>query len=547
MRELEKLEENKKNYILFSHIISILLTSLMFVKNIFSDKLNLLSYNCFVILTCFLIIYFVTKYLEKKPFIISPSTCSYYIYFIYSSLITFVIYYNDIFNQHSLKVFYFIPIMLFSMNYGNLAIFLMVWYTSLNLLFLNYLLRDFSNLDIDIIYMIMFFWLAWLIGQHSTIERKMQHYLKELAVTDSLTGLPNYAGFQEKYETWIRLAKKRKKQLSLVLMDIDNFKNFNDTFGHQKGDEVLQKVGEMLGRWQDEHTFFARYGGDEFVGLLFNYGEKTTLKKMEIIKDELQKNNVFFNTYLEEEKLTLSFGLATFPEQASNKKELLDRADYALYQVKATQKDQIRVYQQAISELSAGLEDSELEWFNTARTLLSIINAKDRYTFGHSERVAEYCRNFIKGLNFSLEEEKIFYYGAFLHDIGKIEIEEDILIKKGRLNKEEWAKVKRHTETGARILTPLKAFRDIISMVLYHHENYDGSGYPEGLKGEEIPKYARMLRIIDSYDAITSERPYSSAMKVKEAIDEIKKGSGKYYDPELINVFVEAVEQETIC
>jgi diguanylate cyclase (GGDEF)-like protein len=516
----------------------------MFVKHFFSDSLNILSYNCFVILTFFLITYFVTRYLEKNPFIIGPSTRNYYIYLFYSSLITFVIYYNSIFNQHSLKVFYFIPVMLFSMNFGNLAVFLIAGYSSLNLMVLNYLLGDYSNLDIDIIYIIMFFWLAWLIGQHTKIEREIQNYLKKMAVTDSLTDLPNYAGFQEKYEDWFDLARKSGKLLSLVFMDIDNFKNFNDTYGHQKGDEVLQKVGEFLKKSQDERTFFARYGGDEFVGLLFDYDEKNALEKMRAIKAGLQKKNIFLSTYLEKEQLTFSFGLATFPVQARSKKELLDRADYALYQVKATQKDQIKVYQQAISELAAELEGSELEWFNTARTLLSIINAKDRYTFGHSERVADYCQRFIENLDFSPEEEKTFYYGAFLHDIGKIEIEEDILVKKGRLDEEEWSKVKRHTETGARILTPLKAFRDIISMVLYHHENYDGSGYPEGLKGEEIPRLARMLRIIDSYDAITSERPYSSPMKKDEAIAELKKGSGIYYDPELVNVFIKALEQE---
>ncbi|HLV09982.1 MAG TPA: GGDEF domain-containing protein, partial [Halanaerobiales bacterium] len=264
MKEWKKLNTNKKNYILFSHIISILLISIIIISNYFSNELSVLSYNSFLILIFFFLMYFISNFFDNKSLaLLETTTCS-YIYFIYPAIITLIIYFNSFFNQHSLKIFYIIPIMLFAMNYSNLSMLLMIFYTSLNLIFLNYLLGDFSNLDIDIIYIIMFFWFAWLIGQHSKIERDMRKFLRELAVVDNLTGLPNYAGFQERYEKWIELARNHGKQLTLVFMDIDDFKDYNESFGHQKGDEVLQRLGDFLLKQQDNQTFFARYGGDEF-------------------------------------------------------------------------------------------------------------------------------------------------------------------------------------------------------------------------------------------------------------------------------------------
>src|SRR5690554_3322984 len=260
MKEWKKINTNKKNYILFSHILSILVISIIFISNYFSSELSVFSYNSIVIIIFFFLMYFVSKFLDKNSLALIETNTYIYIYFFYPPIITLIIYFNSFFNQHSLKVLYIIPIILFSMNYNNLPIFLMISYSSVNLLFLNYLLGDFSNLDIDIIYIIMFFWLAWLIRQHSKIERDMQNFLRELAVFDSLTGLPNYAGFQERYEKWIDIARNDSKELALVLIDIDDFKDYNENFGHQKGDKVLQRLGDFLLKQQDEQTFYARYG-----------------------------------------------------------------------------------------------------------------------------------------------------------------------------------------------------------------------------------------------------------------------------------------------
>ena len=133
-------------------------------------------------------------------------------------------------------------------------------------------------------------------------------------------------------------------------------------------------------------------------------------------------------------------------------------------------------------------------------------------------------------------------FGAFLHDIGKIEIKKEVLVKPEQLNEEEWEKVKNHTKIGSKILEPLEFNENILPIILYHHENYDGTGYPEGKKGENIPFNARILRIIDSFDAMITERPYSKSLDKEEALKEIREGSGNQYDPDLAEKFITFAE-----
>ncbi|MEW6172452.1 MAG: HD-GYP domain-containing protein [Bacillota bacterium] len=172
-----------------------------------------------------------------------------------------------------------------------------------------------------------------------------------------------------------------------------------------------------------------------------------------------------------------------------------------------------------------------------------MINTKDRYTFGHSERVMSYSLALAEKVGLSEEEKDVLRYGAYLHDIGKIEIETAILNKEGSLDKEEWATMKNHAKYGTGIIQPLAAFKEIVPVVRFHHENYDGSGYPDGLRGEEIPLLARILRIADSFDAMTTDRPYRKAMSFSDACREIGRCAGRFYDPQLVPVFFEAVKE----
>jgi HD-GYP domain-containing protein (c-di-GMP phosphodiesterase class II) len=190
------------------------------------------------------------------------------------------------------------------------------------------------------------------------------------------------------------------------------------------------------------------------------------------------------------------------------------------------------------------VEDDEEELLNSIRTLVSVINAKDRYTFGHSERVTDHAMKLAARFGLPQEQIHLLGYAAFLHDIGKIEIDRQVLNKVERLTDEEWKMIQHHPEWGSKIVKAMPKLRPIVPVILYHHENFDGSGYPNGLKGHAIPILARIIRVADSYDAMVSHRPYKKSLSMAEALDEIRTYSGTQFDPELADVFIEMIQED---
>ena len=198
------------------------------------------------------------------------------------------------------------------------------------------------------------------------------------------------------------------------------------------------------------------------------------------------------------------------------------------------------IYRSVLSDISTlRIEEA----FPTLQALIALINARDRYTFGHSERVLYYSLMLAERLNLSEEEKMVLRYGAYLHDLGKTEIEPAILNKSDSLTPQEWETMKKHTVWGSAILEPIPAFHKVLPLLRYRHENYDGSGYPDALKGQEIPFLARILRLADSFDAMTSERPYRKALSFPAAYKEIEKHAGSLYDPKLVPFFLAVIEE----
>jgi len=183
-------------------------------------------------------------------------------------------------------------------------------------------------------------------------------------------------------------------------------------------------------------------------------------------------------------------------------------------------------------------------FFSTVRSLVTAIEAKDPYTKGHSERVTDYTLFLARALNLQEEEIEILHLAGLLHDIGKIGVMEGVLGKKEKLTEEDWKAIKQHPVIGAKILEPVKPMARIIPYILHHHERYDGKGYPDGLKGEDIPFYSRMIAIGDTFDAMTSDRPYRKGLPVYVALDEIKKNTGIQFDPRLAEIFVKEYKKK---
>ncbi len=226
--------------------------------------------------------------------------------------------------------------------------------------------------------------------------------------------------------------------------------------------------------------------------------------------------------------------------------EKSDKFDQLLLLVESGIKsvDQMHTIREVNEKLKKSNEQIERAYLESIQTLRYTVEAKDRYTRGHSDRVSDYAMLLGERLNLSTREVKTLKVGGLFHDIGKIGIPDHILLKEGSLSPEEFKEIKKHPEIGKRILKNATIFNDIIPIVYYHHEKYDGSGYPEGLKGEEIPYLARITTIVDTFDAMTSSRSYRKAIPIEKVIDEIKKNAGTQFDPAITEVFLNILRNE---
>ncbi|MFZ5945599.1 MAG: diguanylate cyclase [Bacillota bacterium] len=367
------------------------------------------------------------------------------------------------------------------------------------------------------------------------------------SITDSLTKLYNHGYFCRTLSEQIE--RIRPGEISLLMLDLDLFKLFNDLYGHFEGDKALKTVSSIIKRVVGEKGIICRYGGEEFTILLPYHDSKKAFEIAEKIRLEIQ--NTFINSAdVTQRFLTASIGVCTFPHAAPNAEELLKRADWAMYNAKNNGKNQTVIYTPN-AEASGNKEKIEERinkpsYIATVYALTAAIDAKDHYTFGHSQRVAEYTTILAKAVGLDKSHLEIVKEAALLHDIGKIGIPENILTKTGKLTGEEYNVVKGHVEMSITIIKHLPSLNHVIPAVIGHHEKWDGSGYPRGLKGENIPLVARCLAITDTFDAMTSDRPYRKALSINAALNEIKNSIGTQFDPVMANLFINLVLDGTI-
>lgn len=395
----------------------------------------------------------------------------------------------------------------------------------------------------DLIMAGVFVLTAWPLGFYVDIANDHIEELKSLANEDGLTGVYNHRFFHDILRLKIISCEKEKTPISVIFIDIDYFKHYNDLYGHQKGDEVLRIIGSLLKNSIRKEDVVARYGGEEFSIILPDTSEKDAIPIAEAIRKKIEE------TYFEGEenqpngRLTVSMGISVYPEKAKNDVELIKSADDALYRAKFFKKNRVETYTSILDELKQDIEEEHIDLITSIKTLISVINAKDKYTYAHVERVVVYCRMLADKLKLSEEDKKTLIYGAYMHDIGKMSIAKDILIKKMPLTSEEWEELKLHPANGVEIIKPVKSLENIMPLILYHHERYDGKGYPDNLKGKDIPYLVRILTVVDSFDAMTSNRPYNKRKTYKEAIDELKRCSDSQFDPAIVEAFVEIIKE----
>ena len=399
------------------------------------------------------------------------------------------------------------------------------------------------NFEGDIILVSSLMITSFILSLYINIENDYNLKLKELAVKDGLTGLFNHRSFQDILGSYIRNSKKENKEVSLLFMDIDNFKNYNDVNGHQRGDWLLTRLGEVLRNTVGDLGIVTRYGGEEFAVILYNQSEDIALNLGELIRQNIQNTYFIGQEHQPNKHITVSIGVSTYPKVAKTKKELIELADNALYRAKSFDKNRVERYYNILDEIDPSIDKKSLE---SVANMLNNINMKDKYTYGHSERVVIYAKKFATYLQMKDKDKKELLLGAYLHDIGKLEISKELLTKREKLSESEFNILRQHPTLGSDLVSSIKEFAYVIPLIKYHHEKYDGTGYPSKLKGDDIPYLARILTIIDSFDAMTSKRPYNIRKDYKQAIGELEKCAGSHFDPELVYKFIEMLQNDML-
>lgn len=346
-----------------------------------------------------------------------------------------------------------------------------------------------------------------------TERKKAEERIRYLSFHDKLTGLYNRAFFEEELE---RMDKSRQFPISVIIGDVNGLKLINDIFGHHQGDILLQKIASILKKACRKEDIIARWGGDEFAILLPNTSEENVTEICHRI-----------NLMCSQEKsdpinISISLGSATKKNAYENFLDIIKWAEEKMYRNKFLKSNSTR------SSMVISLQNSLFE--------------KNFEGKEHANRMKELGIKLGKRIGLTQEEIAELSILAIIHDIGKIAISEAILNKPGTLTNSEWKEMKKHSEIGYRITRSSLELEHIAEYVLYHHERWDGKGYPKGLKGETIPKLSRMISIVDAYDVMTYGTNYKEAIEQEKALREIENCAGTQFDPNIAKQFIDMMK-----
>ncbi|PIQ89344.1 MAG: hypothetical protein COV72_03595 [Candidatus Omnitrophica bacterium CG11_big_fil_rev_8_21_14_0_20_42_13] len=389
--------------------------------------------------------------------------------------------------------------------------------------------------------------------------KKTMQRLQALALRDPHTGLYNYRYLMDRLSTEIEFSSRHSLSLSLIIIDIDYFKSINDAYGHAAGDRVLVEFSSFLKALLRRTDILTRYGGEEFVVIMPQTNKRDALS----IANRLiaQINKQIFKVASSFIKIKVSIGIADF--SVSNNlvttKAIFDAADKALQRAKDAggnraavfselyrgkkaktvsddYKEDVDVLKRKISKLGQRVDQAVLE---SMYAFSKSLEARDYYTAEHADRMISIAVALGKKLGLSKQSLNNLEKSAVLHDIGKIGISDVILRKKGKLSPEEYKIIKTHPQIGAEIIRAVHFLKDVVPIVLHHHERLDGLGYPSGLKNGEIPLSARIIAIADAYQALTSDRPYRKAYSKKKALEILQKEAGLHFDKKIVDALIE--------
>lgn len=373
--------------------------------------------------------------------------------------------------------------------------------------------------------------------------------LIERANTDSLTELFNHRYFQERLRSEIRRAERYERPLSVIMLDIDHFKTLNDTHGHPVGDSVLRDTARILeGEGRRDIDVITRYGGEEFALIV----PETELEGAMIVAERIRlaiQRHAFLGKGGETIPVTVSLGVAQFPIHSSEPEGLIMAADLAMYQSKSMGRNMTTAFSSDTRterdrdpyRLYLLLHASDM---STIEAMAAAVDTKSQRPSGFSKSVVTHSVKLAVALGLSEAEQKDIRLATLLHDIGKLGISEEILNKKEPLTQEEMNVIKSHPNLGYSVVQKSAHLRSMLPGILSHHEWWNGEGYPDGLKGEDIPLIARTISIVDAYHAMLTDRPHCGAKTVEEARAELRRCAGVQFDPHIVEVFLRILQDE---
>lgn len=376
---------------------------------------------------------------------------------------------------------------------------------------------------------------------------RLQEHTRDLAATDKLTGLRNRRMFDQRLEEEIARARRNDKPLSLLMLDVDDFKQINDTRGHVAGDIVLQSLGHALSELLWRADFPARYGGEEFAVIL----PETDWNGAKLVAERIR---TFVAKMLPEAlpleykvPVTVSIGVATFPDCGASSQGLIDRADQALYTAKREGKNCVRLYREI---LKAQLEQEPGRIVELLKrslgdipAIVTAVSAKADFYHQHADAVEYAAMHLAEILKLSPADKEALRLASRLHDVGMIVVADEVLKKRNELTPQERQIFEQHPSTGAKFLEQVPALSHLAPVVRHHHERYDGAGYPDGLKGEATPYLARVLAVADAYGSMTTDWLGNVAMSAAEAEKQLIAGAGTLFDPEIVSEFVATLDR----